>query len=81
MLEARGLTKRYGDTPAVQDFTHSFASGKITTILGPSGSGKSTALALLAGLKEPESGSVWLDGRDITALAPERRDFGLVFQN
>ena len=81
MLEARGLTKSYGDTPAVQDFTHTFAAGKITTILGPSGSGKSTALALLAGLKEPESGSVWLEGRDITAVAPERRDFGLVFQN
>lgn len=81
MLEARALTKRYGDAPAVQDFTHPFAVGKITTILGPSGSGKSTALGLIAGLKQPESGSVWLKGRDITALSPERRDFGMVFQN
>jgi putative spermidine/putrescine transport system ATP-binding protein len=81
MLEARSLTKRYGDTAAVQEFSHAFAEGKITTILGPSGSGKSTVLALIAGLKQPESGAVWLGGRDITAVAPERRDFGIVFQN
>ena len=81
MLEARALTKRYGDTPALHDFSHAFAEGKITTILGPSGSGKSTALSLIAGLKQPDSGSVWLNGRDITSVPPERRDFGTVFQS
>ncbi len=81
MLEVRSLQKRYGDNPAVRDFSHRFAEGKITTILGPSGSGKSTVLALIAGLKEPDGGAVLLDGRDITSLLPERRNFGIVFQN
>ncbi len=81
MLEVRSLTKQYGARYAVRDFSHSFADGKITTILGPSGSGKSTTLALIAGLKEPDSGTVHLDERDITAVRPERRDFGMVFQN
>ncbi len=81
MLEVRSLEKRYGAQHAVRDFSHRFADGKITTILGPSGSGKSTALALIAGLKQPDRGTVHLDGRDITAVPPERRDFGMVFQN
>ncbi len=81
MLEVRSLQKRYGTRHAVADFSHSFAEGKITTILGPSGSGKSTALALIAGLKEPDGGAVFLDDRDITGVPAERRDFGMVFQN
>jgi len=81
MLEVHSLEKRYGPSYAVRDFTHRFADGKITTILGPSGAGKSTAIALIAGLTHPDSGMVYLDGRDITAVPPERRDFGMVFQN
>ncbi len=81
MLEVRSLNKTFGARHAIKDFTHRFADGKITTILGPSGSGKSTALALTAGLKEPDSGTVLLNGHDITALPPERRGFGVVFQN
>ncbi len=81
MLEVRSLQKSYRTRYAVEDFSHHFADGKITTILGPSGSGKSTALALIAGLKEPDRGTVHLDGRDITGVPPERRDFGMVFQN
>jgi len=81
MLEVRSLSKCYGAQHALRDFSHRFAEGKVTTILGPSGSGKSTALALIAGLKQPDSGTVILDGRDITSVPPERRDFGMVFQN
>jgi len=81
MLEVRSLSKCYGAQHALRDFSHRFAEGKVTTILGPSGSGKSTALALIAGLKQPDGGTVILDGRDITAVPPERRDFGMVFQN
>ncbi len=81
MLEARSLSKSYGTTVALRDFSHTFAQGKITTILGPSGSGKSTVLALIAGLKQPDRGAVLLAGRDITNVPPERRDFGMVFQN
>ena len=81
MLEAVGLSKKYGARFAVEDFSHRFAPGKITTVLGPSGSGKSTVLSMIAGLKQPDRGRVLLDGNDLTALVPERRDFGMVFQN
>ncbi len=80
-LEARGLSKRYGEKEAVRFFTHSFAEGKITVLLGPSGSGKTTALNLLAGLLTPSGGELFLDGLDITTVPSEKRDFGLVFQN
>ncbi|MDQ6808037.1 MAG: ABC transporter ATP-binding protein [Verrucomicrobiota bacterium] len=81
MLEVRSLAKSYGPREAVKEFSHRFADRKITTILGPSGSGKSTVLALIAGIKPPDRGSVLLDGRDITGMPTERRGFGVVFQN
>jgi putative spermidine/putrescine transport system ATP-binding protein len=80
-LTAQHLNKSYGAVRAVHDFSHRFAPGKITAILGPSGSGKSTTLAMIAGLVAPDAGSVLLDGSDITRMPAERRDFGLVFQN
>ncbi len=80
-VEARDLHKRYGGVTAVQGFSHRFQPGRITAILGPSGSGKSTTLAMLAGLIEPDKGSIHLDGADITRVPAEKRDFGLVFQN
>jgi putative spermidine/putrescine transport system ATP-binding protein len=80
-LEARGLCKNYRATRAVDGFTHSFAQGKITVLLGPSGSGKSTTLNLIAGLIEPDRGSIFLNDRDITSWLPERRNFGLIFQD
>ena len=80
-IEAAGLQKHYGTVAAVHDFSHSFAPGKITAILGPSGSGKSTTLAMIAGLTAPDGGSISLDGAEITGLPAEKRDFGLVFQN
>ncbi len=81
MLEAINLRKKYGPHFAVESFSHGFAAGKITTVLGPSGSGKSTALAMVAGLKQPDAGRVLLDGLDLSDVPPEKRDFGMVFQN
>jgi len=81
LIEAYNLCKSYGSVAAVHDFSHRFAPGKITTILGPSGSGKSTTLGMIAGLVIPNNGSLLLNGTDITRLPAERRDFGLVFQN
>jgi putative spermidine/putrescine transport system ATP-binding protein len=81
LIEAHNLRKSYGFVTAVHDFSHSFAPGRITAILGPSGSGKSTTLAMIAGLIDPDGGSISLNGTDITRLPAERRDFGLVFQN
>ena len=81
LIEAQALSKKYGTVHAVHDFSHRFAPGKITAILGPSGSGKSTTLAMIAGLCDPDGGALLGDGSDLTRVPAERRDFGLVFQN
>jgi putative spermidine/putrescine transport system ATP-binding protein len=81
LIQAQSLAKKYGAVHAVHDFSHRFAPGKITAILGPSGSGKSTTLSMIAGLLEPDGGSLLADGSDLTRIPAERRDFGLVFQN
>lgn len=80
-LAIRQLNKRYGDTVAISDVTHQFKPGCVTAILGPSGSGKSTLLSVISGLIKADSGSIQWNGDDITALAAERRDFGMVFQH
>ncbi|HEY8611489.1 MAG TPA: ABC transporter ATP-binding protein [Roseomonas sp.] len=79
-LSLQGVGKRYGDFNAVQGASLEVASGQFLTLLGPSGSGKTTILMMIAGFVEPTSGRILLDGRDITSLPPERRDFGMVFQ-
>ncbi len=79
-LSLHGVTKRYGDFVAVRDASLEVERGGFLTLLGPSGSGKTTILMVIAGFVEPSAGRVLLDGRDITALPPERRDFGMVFQ-
>jgi ABC-type Fe3+/spermidine/putrescine transport system ATPase subunit len=57
------------------------APGETVAVLGPSGSGKSTLLKIIAGLETPDAGQVWLDGLDISALPPHRRQCGLLFQD
>jgi ABC-type Fe3+/spermidine/putrescine transport system ATPase subunit len=79
VLELRGLAKAWPDFRLELDFT--LARGEIAALLGPSGSGKSTLLRIVAGLEPPDEGSVIVDGRDISALPPERRGIGLVFQD
>jgi putative spermidine/putrescine transport system ATP-binding protein len=79
-LALRGLTKRYGGFAAVDEVSLAVERGEFLTLLGPSGSGKTTILMAIAGFVEPTAGAVLLDGRDITALPPEKRDFGMVFQ-
>ncbi|WP_270933863.1 ABC transporter ATP-binding protein [Falsiroseomonas oryzae] len=79
-LALQGLTKRYGTFTAVDDVSLKVESGQFLTLLGPSGSGKTTILMCIAGFVAPTAGAVLLDGRDITALPPEKRDFGMVFQ-
>lgn len=76
-----GLTKRYGETRAVSDLSLTVASGETVALLGPSGCGKSTLLRLVAGLESPDSGSLTMDGDDITHLRADRRGFGVVFQD
>ena len=79
-LGLRGLTKRYGDFIAVNDVSLEIGQGEFVTLLGPSGSGKTTILMAIAGFVAPSEGAVLLDGRDITPLPPEKRNFGMVFQ-
>jgi len=67
--------------PLLQGVNLQVAPGQTVALLGPSGSGKSTLLKIIAGVEWPESGSVWLDGQDITAWPPERRRLALMFQD
>ena len=81
-IEFRRVMKTYaGGTPAVSDMELRIASRELLVVLGPSGSGKTTLLRLLAGLEVPDSGGIWIDGRDVTRVPPHRRDVAMVFQN
>jgi ABC-2 type transport system ATP-binding protein len=76
MIEARGLTKRYGGTVAVDNLSFSVEPGKITGFLGPNGAGKTTTMRLILGLDEPTSGTVTVDGRPFTQAAQPMRLIG-----
>jgi putative spermidine/putrescine transport system ATP-binding protein len=80
-IELRALTKRYGEETVVNAVAASIAPGEFFSLLGPSGSGKTTTLMMVAGFVHPDGGAILLDGADITSVAPQRRGFGMVFQN
>jgi sulfate transport system ATP-binding protein len=80
-IEVRGLTKSFGGFQAVHDVSFSAAEGTITALLGPSGSGKSTVLRMIAGLEQPDSGSVWVSGEELTDASVQDRRLGFVFQH
>jgi sulfate/thiosulfate transport system ATP-binding protein len=80
-IEARSVTKRFGDFVALDDVSIAVESGSLTALLGPSGSGKSTLLRVIAGLESPDSGAVFISGHEATALAPQKRGVGFVFQH
>ncbi len=80
-LELSRLSKRFGPVLAVDDFSLTVAQGELAALIGPSGCGKTTTLRIIAGLETPDAGRVLLRGRDVTAIPPESRTVGLVFQN
>ena len=80
-IEARNVTKRFGDFLALDDVSISVESGSLTGLLGPSGSGKSTLLRVIAGLETPDVGEVFISGKEATAVAPQKRGVGFVFQH
>ncbi len=79
-IGASGIGKTFGQFTALADITLTIARGEFLTLLGPSGSGKTTFLMILSGFEGPTSGRLTLDGRDMTAMPPEARGFGMVFQ-
>jgi ABC-type Fe3+/spermidine/putrescine transport system ATPase subunit len=81
LLTLDSVTKRYGATPAVGPIDLEVREGEFLTLLGPSGCGKTTTLHIIAGLLAATSGRVSLGGREMTGVAPSRRDMGVVFQN
>jgi putative spermidine/putrescine transport system ATP-binding protein len=75
------ITKRYGGKTVLDRLPLEIRGGEFVTFLGPSGCGKSTALGIIAGLVPPTEGEIWLDDQRIDDLPPEKRGFGMVFQN
>jgi len=80
-ITIENLTKKFGDTTAVDNLSVTMESGKMIALLGPSGCGKTTILNMLSGILPATSGKIFFDGQDVTALPPEKRNIGLVFQN
>jgi iron(III) transport system ATP-binding protein len=80
-LELKGIRKSYGGKTAVDGVDLDIGVGDFVCILGPSGCGKTTLLRILAGLIEPDSGEIRLDGRDLTRVPARHRGFGIVFQS
>ena len=80
-LTLEDLTLAYGGTVAVDRLNLDIRQGELIALLGPSGCGKTTTMRAVAGLLSPKSGTIRLDGRDITRVAPSRREVGLVFQS
>ena len=80
-LELRGVSKRYGEVLAVDDVDLVVEPRETFALLGPSGCGKSTLLRLVAGLERPDAGSIAFDGADLGRTPPQRRGFGMVFQD
>ena len=81
-LSLRGLSKNYGGHfQAVRDLNLDVESGEFVSLLGPSGCGKTTTLQMIAGFVPPTTGTVVVEGQDMTRVAPEKRDMGVVFQS
>ncbi len=79
LLEINNLEKTF-DQPAVRDISLTLKQGRILCLLGPSGCGKTTLLRLIAGLEQPDQGTIFFEGRDVTHKPSHLRQFGMMFQ-
>ena len=80
-IEVRNISKRFGNFVALDNVSLNFAPGELTALLGPSGCGKTTLLRIIAGLEQPDSGQVFLDGEDASGHHVRERQVGFVFQH
>jgi sulfate transport system ATP-binding protein len=80
-ISVSGVSKRFGDYVALDNVTLDVPAGSLTALLGPSGSGKSTLLRIIAGLEEPDSGTVHISNEEATRLPAQKRGVGFVFQH
>ena len=81
MIEFLEVSKNFAGVPAVCNASLTLTAGELLAILGPSGCGKTTLLRIAGGYEKCDSGSVRIQGRDVTRMSPEKRNVGMVFQN
>jgi putative spermidine/putrescine transport system ATP-binding protein len=79
-LELERLERRFGNVTALNGIQIELGEGEFLSLLGPSGCGKTTALRLVAGFDRPDAGRIIVEGRDVTRVAPSKRNMGMVFQ-
>jgi putative spermidine/putrescine transport system ATP-binding protein len=77
----QGLSRSFGTVRALDGLTLDIAPGELVALLGPSGCGKTTALRIVAGFESADTGSVTVDGRDVSPVPAAKRDMGMVFQS
>ncbi|AEV74797.1 sulfate ABC transporter, ATP-binding protein [Mycolicibacterium rhodesiae NBB3] len=80
-ITVRAANKHYGDFAALDNVDFDVPAGSLTALLGPSGSGKSTLLRAIAGLDQPDTGTITINGEDVTGVPPQQRGIGFVFQH
>ncbi len=80
-LVLKNISKTFSNIVAVNEFSLEIIKGKLVSLLGPSGCGKTTTLRMIAGFEQPDTGTIMLDGNDVTGMPPNQRDIGMVFQS
>ena len=80
MLELRGVSKQVGGETHLSDVSLTLEHGSLNVLLGPTLSGKTSLIRIMAGLDRPTAGEVWFDGKDVTGVAPQKRNVAMVFQ-
>ena len=81
IVQVSHLKMSFGDLDVLKDISFDVEEGEVVCLIGPSGSGKSTLLRSIAGLDQPDSGAIIIDGEDITHVSPQKRGIGFVFQH